>query len=83
MSSFGTKLGRIVNEYVTNVVDSVTKSINNDSNVVISGSSNVVQTSIGSSNITIQNDVKLETSKEEIRLTFKKPRKVYVNGKLV
>lgn len=45
------------------------------------GNSNV-QISSGGKSVTVQNDVRVETDNDVIKVSFKKPRKVYINGNL-
>lgn len=53
-------------------------------NVVSCEGNSNVQISSGSSgkSITVQNDVRIETDADTIRVSFKKHRKVYINGEL-
>lgn len=45
------------------------------------GNSNV-QISSGGKSVTVQNDVRVETDNDVIKVSFKKPRKVYINNNL-
>lgn len=84
MNDFGNKLNRLINEYASDVVDKANKVANNNSAISIGNNTYISNSDISSGScVSIQNDVRLETSQNEIRLTYRKPRNVYVNGRLI
>lgn len=84
MNDFGNKLNRLINEHVSDVVDKANKVANNNSAISIGNNTYISNSDTSSGScVSIQNDVRLETSQNEIRLTYRKPRKVYINGRLI
>ena len=66
--------------HVKNFINNIVRCNNNV--VSCCGNSNVQINSSGKS-ITVQNDCRIETDSETINISFKKPRKVYINGELI